>query len=215
MRPNGEEVPVYNRVVDVAYESEAPQSVSGAPGPFRKEEYLRLPNEPRCELLWGHLVVTPAPAPRHQLVSIALTLRLSGFALEKGHMLLTAPADVALFEHTVLQPDLLLVDRERRAIVDRWVGGAPDLVVEVLSPSTGRRDRVTKLALYARAGVPEYWIVDPETRTIDILFLEGGSYRVAMHEGNRYRSLRFPELELDPADLWDEVDRAQTGRLPG
>lgn len=205
---------MYNRAMDVVFETEPPRSVSGEPGPFRETDYLALPDEPRCELLWGHLVVTPAPATRHQIVILALVRQLDRFALARGHLLLLAPADVTLSEHTVLQPDLLLIDRERRSVVGTRIDGAPDLVIEVQSPSTGRRDRVVKLALYARAGVPEYWIVDPETRTIDFLLLEDGSYRVAMDEGDRFRSRRFPNFELDLATLWDEVERALTGRLP-
>lgn len=198
---------MYNPAVDLVLESEPPRSVTGRPGPFRRADYLALPEEPRCELLWGHLVVNPTPLPRHQKVVIALTTRLDAFALDRGHLLLIAPMDVTLDERNVLQPDLLLIASDRRNIVPRWVDGAPDLVVEVLSPSTGRRDRVVKLALYARAGVPEYWIVDPETRTIDFLLLEGDSYRVAIVDGDRYVSTRFPELELDLEALWDEVDR--------
>jgi Uma2 family endonuclease len=199
----------------VVYESEPPRSVAGAPGPFRKADYLALPDEPRCELLWGHLVVTPTPVARHQLIVVALSRHLYDFALAQGHLLFIAPMDVTLFDHTVLQPDLLLVARERREIAPKWVDGAPDLVVEVLSPSTGRRDRLVKLALYASAGVPEYWIVDPETRTIDQLVLAGASYRVALQGESRLRSQRFADLEVDLDSLWDEVDRALTGRLPG
>lgn len=206
---------MYNRAVDVVYETEPPRGLAEPPGPFRRADYLRLPDEPRCELLWGHLVVTPAPVSRHQVVLLALARRLYEFALERGHLALFAPMDVTLFDHTVLQPDLLVVHRERREIVDRWVDGAPDLVVEVLSPSTGRRDRVLRLALYARAGVFEYWIVDPETQTIELLVLEDGAYRVAIDDGDRYRSRRFPGLELEHDGFWDEIDRALTGRLPG
>ena len=206
---------MYNRAMAVVLESEPPQSVSGEPGPFREADYLALPAEPRCELLWGHLVVTPAPAVKHQVVLVSLLRRLAEFALERGHLLLVAPADVTLAEHTVLQPDLLLVARERRPAAGARVEGAPDLVVEIQSPSTGRRDRVVKLALYARSGVREYWIVDPEARTVDLLTLEGESYRVAMQEGPRLASRRFADLELDLDAFWDEVDRALTGRLPG
>jgi Uma2 family endonuclease len=209
---------VYNRFMAVVYESEPPRGVGGEPGPFRRADYLALPDEPRCELLWGHLVVTPAPIALHQRVVIALLKRLDEFALAQGHLCLVAPMDVTLFDHTVLQPDLLIVARERREIAPKWVDGAPDLVVEVLSPSTSRRDRMVKLALYAKAGVPEYWIVDPEERTIERLSLAGDAYRVVVteeSESGRLRSVRFPELavELDP--LWDEIDRALTGRLPG
>jgi Uma2 family endonuclease len=216
--PIPREVPVYNRVMAVVYDSEPPRSVAGEPGPFRREDYFGLPDEPRCELVYGSLVVTPAPSRRHQQAVLALAFRLREYALARGHELLAAPADVALFEHTVLQPDILLVDRERRETTRSFVDGAPDLVVEVLSPSTGRRDRMVKLALYAKAGVPEYWIVDPEEQTIELLSLAGDAYRVVVSEeadAGRLRSLRFPELAIELDPFWDEVDRALTGRLPG
>lgn len=206
---------MYNPAVDVVFEAEPPRSLAGTPGPYRRGDYFALPDEPRCELLWGHLVVTPAPSQRHQVTLLALSRRLYDFALANGHLVLAAPADVALFDHTVLQPDLLLVAGERRDLATRAVECAPDLVVEVLSPSTGRRDRMVKLALYARAGVPEYWIVDPEAGTVDQLVLEGDAFRVSTRDEDRLRSVRFPELELGLAAIWNEVERILTGRPPG
>ncbi len=205
---------MYNRSMQTVLETEPPRSLSGEPGPFRMADYLTLPEDWSGELLWGHLVVTPAPGARHQFVLVGLTRRLSEFALAHGHLLLVAPSDVTLFEHTVCQPDLLLVDHDRREIVADRVEGAPDLAIEILSPSSGRRDRMIKLALYARARVPEYWIVDPVAQTIDFLVLENDSYRFALADGSQYQSHRFPGLEIDLDELWDEVDRLATGRLP-
>ncbi len=206
---------MYNPAVAVVLEVEPPAQLLSTPGPYRKADYLALPDEPRCELLAGYLVVTPSPLYRHQHVLLALATRLRAFALATGHDLLIAPMDVTLFDHTVLQPDILLIHRERREIVAGRVEGPPDLVIEVLSPSTGRRDRFVKLALYARAGVAEYWIVDPATQTIDFLFLRDDSYTVMLPAENRYLSQRFSGLMLDLDELWDEIDRAITGRLPG
>jgi Uma2 family endonuclease len=199
----------------VLLEAEPPRSLAGTPGPCRKADYFALPDEPRCELLWGHLVVTPAPAPRHQIVLSALAARFRDFALATGHAYLIAPIDVTLSEHTVLQPDLLLVARERRDIIPEGFEGAPDLVVEILSPSSQRRDRLIKLGLYARAAVPEYWIVDPEEQTVELLVLAEDSYRIAPPDLHQLRSRRFPGFEIDLDALWDEVDRMLTGRLPG
>jgi Uma2 family endonuclease len=148
-------------------------------------------------------------------VLIALTRRLSNFGLATGHRLLVAPSDVRLFEHTVCQPDLLLIHRDRREIVQHHTIGTPDLAVEILSKSSLRRDRALKLEIYARAGLPEYWIVDPKARSLELCSLAGESYRVLPHSAHRATSLRFPDLELDLEALWDEVDRLETGRLPG
>ncbi len=187
---------------------------SAAPGPYRNSDYMALPDEPRCELLWGHLVVTPSPLRRHQHVLFALGARLRTFALAAGHECLLAPMDVTLFEHTVLQPDLLLIARDRRGIARERIEGAPDLVVEILSPSSARRDRLVKLALYARGGVPEYWIVDPEAQTIDFLVLRADAYSVALPDGDTYRSTRFPDFTLKLEPLWDEIERTLTGQRP-
>jgi Uma2 family endonuclease len=116
-----------------------------------------------------------------------------------------APIDVLLAPTTIVQPDLVFVAATRQAIVtERAIEGAPDLVVEILSPSTSRQDRVTKAALYARFGVPFYWIVDPSARTLEEYALAQDSYRlVAVHSGPTVaRTELFPDLEIDLAQVW-------------
>lgn len=206
---------MYNRSVELVFETEPPASASDPPGPYRADDYFTLGEDWRGELLWGHLVVTPSPLALHQSVIVALTRRFSDFALASGHRLLVAPSDVKLFEHTVCQPDLLLIHRDRREIVHGYTVGTPDLAVEVLSKSSARRDRALKLEIYARAGLPEYWLVDPQARLLELRSLAGEGYRLVPHPAHRAASLRFPELELDLEALWDEVDRLETGRLPG
>lgn len=206
---------MYNRAVELLVETEPPLSVTGEPGPYRLEDYLATPEEWRGELLWGHLVVSPSPFRRHQHVLMALYDRLRPFARAAGHELLVAPADVVLDRRSVVQPDLLLVHASRREILRIRVDGAPDLAVEILSESSGRRDRLVKLALYARAGVPEYWIVDPERRTIDFLALEGDAYRVLLPVDGRFESVRFPGLVIELEPLWAEVERSLAGQPAG
>lgn len=143
------------------------------PGPkFTYEDYRLLPEDKRYELMEGELLVTPAPTTRHQKILVRLVARLETFVdtADLGEVL-CAPTDVILSDETVVQPDILFVARDRRAIVNPngAVTAAPDLVVEILSPSTSSRDRVLKRKLYAKFGVREYWIVDPANHTVEVL----------------------------------------------
>lgn len=116
-----------------------------------------------------------------------------------------APLDVVLSEETIVQPDIIYIGAARRSIIGERIEGAPDLVVEIVSPSTARRDRVHKLAEYVQSGVKEFWLVDPATQQIDFLVLREGAYAVEMVTNNLYRSPQTPELEIDLAAFWKEV----------
>ncbi len=147
------------------------------------EEYAALPDDGhRYQLVEGELIVTPSPTLDHQEIAgeiyHRLRLHVDGAALGK---VFVAPLDVVLEKRTALQPDVLFVSNERREILERGrvVHGAPDLCVEVLSPGTARLDRVRKLDLYARYGVPHMWIVDPAARRVEEYALAGDVYRVA------------------------------------
>ena len=135
------------------------------------DQYCLLPEDRnQYELIDGELIVTPSPTARHQEISIKLCTRLLAFvemnALGKVY---GAPLDAIFDEYTVVQPDILFVSRERLGeVVKERIEGAPDLAVEILSPSTADKDRRRKLAVYSRFGVREYWIVDPEGRTIEL-----------------------------------------------
>ncbi len=115
--------------------------------------------------------------------------------------------DVHLADHTVAQPDVLYVSPERREILQDWIEGAPDLVVEVLSPSTARMDRLLKLNRYAEAGVREYWLVDPVARTIEILVNNGERFVVHAQAGGPWTSPAVLGVELDIDGLWAAVER--------
>lgn len=114
--------------------------------------------------------------------------------------------DVVLSDNTIVQPDLLYIAASRRGIVGDRVQGPPDLAIEILSEGAERRDRVDKLALYARYGVAEYWIVDPRAQSIEFLLL-GDEGRYVVHTGvdKRYQSPRLAEIAIDLAALWQEV----------
>src|SRR5262249_28691081 len=116
------------------------------------------------------------------------------------------PADTPLFDHSVVQPDVLYFSAPRRGLAVERIEGVPDLVVEVLSPGTARRDRGDKLALYARSRLPEYWTADPAERQIEFLVHQEGRFVVVLPEGGEYRSPVLAELRLDIAELWRKVE---------
>jgi len=130
----------------------------------------------RYEAIKGDLYVTPAPTVRHQRVMLRLYRALYRLLEEPGYgEVFCAPLGVE-FPATGegVQPDLLFVSRERRGIIaDAWLQGAPDIVAEVLSPSTSSRDRGIKRRLYERQGVVEYWIVDAENDAVDVWTFDG------------------------------------------
>ena len=164
-------------------------------------DYVSLPDDGcRYQLVEGELVVMASPNTRHQLVvgEIYYRLRQHVDHLQLGRVMVS-PLDVVLDDHNVLQPDVIFVSDARAGIVvPKNLQGAPDLCVEVLSPGTERIDRVRKLELYARFGVPHYWIVDLEARTIEEYLLERDVYRVrsvtALDE--EFRPALFPSWSL-------------------
>jgi Uma2 family endonuclease len=165
------------------------------------DEYMELPNDgKRYEILDGDLFVTPAPSPRHQKVSRKLQFFLM-LALERPGLgeVYDAPIDVILSRHDIFQPDLVFIRRENLHIVGaKNIQGVPDLLVEILSPSTRRTDVLLKSRVYARFRVPAYWIVDPDIDRIELFELEGESYRAAQ-VASRPEVLRpaaFPDLEI-------------------
>ena len=179
------------------------------PGPIKLtyEDYAELPDDGRrYEILDGELEVSPASSTRHQAVSRNLLWVLHGHGRERGlGSVYYAPIDVILAPATVVQPDLVFVAAGREAIVtERAIEGPPDLVVEILSSWSVLRDRVAKAALYARYGVRQYWVVDPEARILEVYQLEGAAYRlVGTHEGAaRVRTVLLPDLEIDLGGVW-------------
>lgn len=161
----------------------------------------------RYEVLEGELFLSPAPIPRHQRIVGRVFLRV-GLYVEQHRLgeLFPAPIGLVLSDEDGLQPDSVFVSRERRHIVtERGVEGAPDLVVEVLSPRTAGRDRGVKLRRYAAAGIPHYWLFDGEAREVEELALgEHGDARVAVLRGPgaTFRPALFPGLAIPLDELW-------------
>lgn len=155
--------------------------------PLKKESYtfadcLTWPENERIELIDGEAVLMSLPSTVHQKISGELFRQLTNFLEGKKCEVFSAPFGVRLFEKdgdspenvdTMVEPDISVIcDRDK---LDRHgCKGAPDLIVEILSPSTQRRDRLIKLELYQRAGVREYWLVSPEEQTVQVLLFTNG-----------------------------------------
>ena len=134
-------------------------------------DYMNTPDDVRCQLIDGELILAPSPTTRHQRISLRLAVELTQHIERTGlGEACIAPLDVVFPDREVYQPDILFVSNERRGIItEANIQGAPDLVVEILSPSTQRHDRGHKQNVYAERGVREYWIVDPDARTLEVL----------------------------------------------
>ena len=132
----------------------------------------------RYELYDGEVYVVPAPIPRHQVVQLNVAEWLHAHARAVGGFAVNSPIDIVFSDYDVLQPDVILFTPERAHLVnlDTVIRHPPDLCVEVLSPSTEATDRGRKLQMFARYGVPEYWIVDPARACIEVHRLEAGAY---------------------------------------
>jgi Uma2 family endonuclease len=155
-------------------------------------EFARLPSEgsTRYEVIDGEVCVTPSPTGRHQEIVTRLVARLFVFADSRGlGGVFAGPLDVLFAEGDYLEPDILFIRSSRSHLVtDRGVEGPPDLVVEVLSPSTAARDRGVKLDRYRLYGVQEYWLVDPDARTVEVWgFAEGEREAVVLGAGDTLR----------------------------
>lgn len=185
---------------------------------FTYAEYLTWDDGQRWEIIDGIAYnMTPAPTTRHQRISSNLHLVVSEFLRGKQCQPFYAPTDVVFDDHNVVQPDLLVVC-DRGKITDACIQGAPDLVVEILSPATGRKDRREKKALYERFGVREYIVLDPLNETVERLVLSDGRYGQPDVYGwdETMKFHVFPELELK---LWEVFEKERTEavheRYPG
>ncbi len=185
--------------------TEVPLVPSSTLGLYRASDYWALPDDPRVELVFGRLLLMASPLRRHQVVVMQLLDHLRASMRPVGCEVIVAPMDVILADHSVVQPDLLLVTPERASIVGDRIDGAPDLLIEVLSPSTARLDRGDKLRLYAESNVREYWLVDPEARVIEFLTQHQGRWLTAWPEDGGYSSETIQGLALDLGALWESV----------
>jgi Uma2 family endonuclease len=157
---------------------EAPGMITLFPGPLTNEEYFALPESNlHIELFEGRAVMAPSPMPDHQDLSLEIAFALRRFAKEFGGKTFIAPLDIEIGPGMVYQPDVLYfapgnVPERGKSRVNR----IPDVVVEVLSPGTRRYDLVEKMPNYGKAGVREFWVVDPLGRTVDVYTNEGNTF---------------------------------------
>ncbi len=155
--------------------------VPGPPqGSWTYEDYAALPADGRrYEIVNGVLVMAPAPTPEHQDIVGEIYVALRAYVKLAGlGRVFMGPIDVQLSPENTFQPDLVvLLNAHLERVTEKKISGAPDLAVEIASPSTAAYDRLTKYEKYAQAGIPEYWLVKPTRRAVEVLVLEHGEYR--------------------------------------
>jgi Uma2 family endonuclease len=170
------------------------------------EEYYRLDDDQRYEIIDGELLLmAPAPDTWHQnwIGSLFLIFTTHVRAKKSGQVLLS-PVDVILDSENTVQPDLFFIASANVGIIEkRGIFGTPDLLIEIVSPSSVRRDRYQKRDLYARFGVKEYWIGDPANRSLEVHTLDASAYQLycCVEEKGIVTSPLLPELQFDVADL--------------
>ncbi|MBI3924027.1 MAG: Uma2 family endonuclease [Armatimonadetes bacterium] len=171
------------------------------------ENYRSWDDDKRWELIDGVPYLMSSPRTLHQEVVGTFHIAMAAALRGKPCRVYLSPLDVRLSDWDVVQPDLLVVC-DRRQITPTHIEGPPILVVEVLSPSSQRHDRVRKLGVYARFGISEYWIVSVSPPMLEVLVLDGETYRtVAAHtEVGRVKSPTVPDLDLDLAELFGPCD---------
>lgn len=167
------------------------------------DDYAKLPEDLRAELIDGELVMSPSPDTAHQRVVHRLVTALDRhLGPSSDHRVLFAPCDVLIDEHNVLQPDLLVLPEGTKPRELSWRIPLPTLVIEVISPSTATRDRGVKLERYKTRGVREAWIVDRDQETIDVIDLVAGT-AIVCRPGDTARSTTVPGFSIEVARLFE------------
>ena len=176
---------------------------------YTYSDYLQLSDAGNYhyEILDGELVKAPTPTTLHQRVSYKLQYLLLHYFWERDPKaeVFSSPIDLTLSETNVLQPDLVYVPGDSNIVEEQRINGIPELVVEIMSPSTQRKDRLSKLRIYFKAGIPHYWLVDPEVQTIEAFaLLDTGEYAVRSGaEGSEaFTHTDFPGLTIELGTLW-------------
>ena len=176
------------------------------PNPFTYDDYIVLPDDgKRYEIIEGDVSLTPASSTRHQEVQIRLSSALF-FHVDRHSLgrVFSSPIDLVLSMVDVVQPDVLFVARDREHIIAKKnIVGIPNLIAEILSPSSTSRDQKEKPNLYQRYGLPEYWIVDPDSQTVEVYLSAANRLEKVetLKAGEKLRSRQIPGLVLE----WSEI----------
>lgn len=168
-------------------------------------EYVRIPDDgQRHEIVDGEHIVNPAPNLYHQTLSRRIHYQLySQIELHGLGVVFYAPTDVQLSEWDIVQPDLIVVLNRKQAIMTATrIIGSPDLVVEILSASSVHHDRVRKLGLYCRSGIPEYWVVDPDRQVVEQYVLRSDTYVSLGHHAGMVTVQVVPDVRVDLRAVW-------------
>jgi len=175
-------------------------------GQWTEEDYFSLPETNRyLELSEGRLIMPPHPTRSHQEAVKRLAFRLHQFVEERGlGVVEVAPLPVRLWPGKIREPDIFFISAEHRDRLGEKVCGVPDLVVEVISPGSREVDRGEKFSEYAKAGVREYWIVDPQKRTVEVFTLRGHVYEAlgVFREGEIGRSEILSGFEVPVKEIF-------------
>ncbi len=179
--------------------------------PIKKtyRDYCELPEENRYELIEGEILMTPSPSLLHQEAAHRLNESISSHVARNNlGKVYFAPLDVVLSEYNVVQPDILFVSNDRKAILkEENIQGAPDLIVEITSPASRERDRLIKKNLYTRHGVKEYWMVDLEKKCIEVLSLRNTEYYLIgiFFKEDHLSTRLFPDIKLPVSPIFERA----------
>jgi Uma2 family endonuclease len=176
--------------------------------PFTWDDFLALDEDDLRELIDGELIEVEVPTAKHEHIVALLTYFLTAWAeAGNGGYALGSGYKVRISDRRGVMPDVQFFRQGNDAAFEEDAGlvrGTPDLVVEIVSPSSQRYDRVTKLRWYAQRGVPEYWLVDPSARTLERLVLRDGAFVIAasLAEDETFEPESFSGLSIPLAKLW-------------
>ncbi len=176
-----------------------------AQGDWSEADFLGLDTNRLAELNEGKLEVMEMPTYFHQLIVMRLVLFLFPFvANRKLGQIAIAPLRVRLWPGKIREPDLVFISAAHANRVGEQYWGLPDLAAEIISESDPDHDRITKMAEYAQAGIPEYWIIDPYMRTVEVYLLAGAEYQMAkdLAEGETLTTTQLPGFALSVTELF-------------
>ncbi|MGR3219386.1 MAG: Uma2 family endonuclease [Candidatus Anammoxibacter sp.] len=176
---------------------------------YTYEDYLSITDDKRYEIIDGALSMVLVPNTNHQDVSGNLGFFLRKFVRDKGlGKIFDAPTDVILSGDIVVQPDILFISKSRRKIIEKkGIFGSPDLVIEIVSPSSFVTDTITKKEIYEKFEVEEYWLVFPEETVIEVFAIEEKKYVLHSHavEKGKTNSKLLQGFEVDLEEIFEEV----------